>query len=344
MVVNRRLVLAAALAAGLLPVTGAAALADEVNVYTSRHYDTDLQIYEAFTEATGIEVNLIEDKAGALIERIKAEGVNSPADVLITVDAANLAAASNQGLFQPAGSALLDERVPETLRHPDGEWYALTKRSRVIMYRKADVDVTGLERYEDLADPRFDDMVCIRSSSNAYNQSLVSSLISVNGAEATGAWIDGLVANMARDPQSNDTGQIKAVAAGECDIAVANTYYLARLMKSDDPDDRVVGEAIGVIMPNQDDRGAHINVSGIGVMQNAPNRDNAIRLMEFLVGDDAQLIFAESNNEWPVIDTVPHAVVLDSLYGDFVEDDLNPALYGANRVEALELMETHGWQ
>ena len=342
MAVNRRLVLAAACAVGLLPITGAA-LAEEVNVYTSRHYDTDLQIYEAFTDATGIEVNLIEDKAGALIERIKAEGANSPADVLITVDAANLAAASSQGLFQPAGSDLLNERVPETLRHPDDNWYALTKRSRVIMYRKGDVDVTGLERYEDLADPRFDDMICIRSSSNAYNQSLVSSLIAVNGAEATGAWIDGLVANMARDPQSNDTGQIKAVAAGECEIAVANTYYLARLMKSDDPDDRAVGEAIGVIMPNQGDRGAHINVSGIGVMQNAPNRDNAVRLMEFLVSDDAQLIFAESNNEWPVVDTVPHAVVLDSLYGDFVEDDQNPALYGVNRVEALELMETHGW-
>jgi len=338
----RRSLLAAAVAASLLPL--AAASAEEVNVYSSRHYDADLEIYNAFTAETGIDINLIEDNAGALIERIKAEGANSPADVLITVDAANLAAASNAGLFQPAGSVVLDERVPENLRHPDGYWYALTKRARVIMYRKADVDVTGLERYEDLADPRFAGMICIRSSSNEYNQSLVSSLIAVNGADATGMWIDGLVANMAREPESNDTGQIKAVAAGECDIAVANTYYLARLMSSEDPDDRAAGEAIGVILPNQGDRGTHINVSGAGVMANAPNRDNAVRFIEFLTSDEAQSLFAEGNYEWPVVGTVPHAVILDDLYGDFVEDDLNPALYGANRVEALELMESHGWK
>ena len=339
----RRRVLAAAVLGSLLPA-GSAVSAEEVNVYTSRHYDTDLAIYESFTDATGIEVNLIEDKAGALIERIKAEGANSPADILITVDAANLAAASEAGLFQPVDSATLNERVPETLRHPDGLWYALTKRARVIMYRKADVDVTGLERYEDLADPRFDDMICIRSSSNVYNQSLVSSLIATNGSEATEAWVDGVIANFAREPQSNDTGQIKAVVAGECDIAVANTYYLARLRSSDDAADRAVGEAIGVIMPNQEDRGAHINVSGAGVLQNAPNRDNAVALLEFLAGDEAQRAFAEGNNEWPAVDAVPHAVILDDLYGDFVEDDLNPALYGSNRVEAVEMMEARGWE
>jgi iron(III) transport system substrate-binding protein len=344
MTVSRRFLLAAALATALSPLAGAGAFAQEVNVYSSRHYDSDLQVYDAFTETTGIDINLIEDNAGALIERIKAEGENSPADVLITVDAANLAAAASAGLFQPANSALLDERVPETLRHPDGDWYALTKRARIIMYRKADVDVTGLERYEDLADPRFEGMICIRSSSNAYNQSLVSSLIAADGAEATGEWIDGLVANMAREPQSNDTGQIKAVAAGECDITVANTYYLARLLKSDDPDDRAAGEAIGVILPNQGDRGTHINVSGAGVMAHAPNRENAVKFIEFLVSDQAQNIYAEVNNEWPVISAVPHAVILDDLYGDFVEDDMNPAIYGANRIEALELMETHGWK
>ena len=340
----RRSLLAAAVAASLLPLAAAGASAEEVNVYSSRHYDADLEIYNAFTAETGIDINLIEDNAGALIERVKAEGANSPADVLITVDAANLAAAAEAGLFQPAGSAVLDERVPENLRHPDGLWYALTKRARVIMYRKGDVDVTGLERYEDLADPRFAGMICIRSSSNEYNQSLVSSLIAVNGADATGMWIDGLVANMAREPESNDTGQIKAVAAGECDIAVANTYYLARLVSSDDPDDRAAGEAIGVILPNQGDRGTHINVSGAGVMAHAPNRDNAVRFIEFLTSDEAQNLFAEGNYEWPVVGTVPHAVILDDLYGDFVEDDLNPALYGANRVEALELMESHGWK
>ncbi|MEM7120881.1 MAG: extracellular solute-binding protein [Pseudomonadota bacterium] len=339
----RRRILAAAVLGGVL-TAGTAVSAEEVNVYTSRHYDTDLAIYDAFTEATGIEVNLIEDKAGALIERIKAEGANSPADVLITVDAANLAAASEAGFFQSADSATLNERVPESLRHPDGYWYALTKRARIIMYRKDDVDVTGLERYEDLADPRFDDMICIRSSSNVYNQSLVSSLIAVNGSEAAEAWVDGLIENFARDPQSNDTGQIKAVVAGECDIAVANTYYLARLRSSDDPENRAIGEAVAVIMPNQGDRGTHINVSGAGVLKNAPNRDNAVKLLEYLVSDEGQRAFAEGNNEWPSVDGVPHAVILDDLYGDFVEDDLNPALYGANRVEAVEMMEAHGWE
>jgi len=344
MTISRRFVLAAAVAASLIPLAGATALAEEVNIYSSRHYDSDDLIYDAFTDETGTEINLIQDNAGALIERIKAEGANSPADILITVDAANLAAAVDAGLFQPANSQLLDERVPETLRQPDGLWYALTKRARVIMYRKGDVDVSALKRYEDLADPRYEGMICVRSSSNAYNQSLVSSMIAADGAEATGVWIDGLMANLAHEPRSNDTALIKAVAAGECDITIANTYYLARLLKSDDPDDRAAGEKIGVILPNQDDRGTHINVSGAGVMAHAPNRDNAVRFLEFLVGDEAQTIFAQVNNEWPVVATVPHAVILDELYGDFVEDDTNPALYGANRVEALELMESHGWK
>ena len=209
---------------------------------------------------------------------------------------------------------------------------------------KRDFDATGLERYEDLADPRFADTICIRSSGNIYNQSLVASLIVANGDDATAAWVRGLVANMAREPESNDTGQIKAVAAGQCEIAVANTYYLARLVRSDDSASRDIADAIRVIMPNQGERGVHVNVSGAGVAAHAPNRDNAIAFLEFLASDMAQQVFAESNNEWPVVDGIAHAGVLDDLYGDFVADGIDVATFGANRARALDIMEENGWK
>ena len=331
--------LVAALASTAVPV-----FADgELNLYTARHYDSDIALYDAFTEATGIEVNVIEDDAGALIERIKAEGANSPGDIFMTADAGNLMSAAADGMFQPTASAQLEARLPENLRHPDGLWFAFTKRARIILVRKG-VDVTGLATYEDLADPKFADMICIRSSGNIYNQSLVGSLIAAHGEKATAEWVQGLVANMARDPESNDTGQIRAVAAGECDIGVANTYYLARLARSDDPADQAVVEAIDVILPNQDDRGVHVNISGAGVLTNAPNPDNAVAFLEFLASDEAQLAFAEGNNEWPTVDGIAHATVLDDLYGDFIQDDINPAVFGGNRADALRIMEANGWK
>ena len=336
-----RALLGGALVAALASTS---ALADDaLNLYTARHYDSDLALYEAFTEATGITVNVIEDDAGALIERIKAEGANSPGDIFMTADAGNLMSAAADGLFQPTISAELESRIPENLRHPDGLWFAFTKRARIIMVRNG-VDVAGLDRYEDLADPRFKDMICIRSSGNIYNQSLVGSLIDAHGEQATADWVRGLVANMARDPESNDTGQIKAVAAGECDIAVANTYYLARLARSDDPADRAVAEAVTVILPNQGDRGVHVNVSGAGVLSHAPNAENAVAFLEFLASDQAQIAFADGNNEWPVVEGVAHATVLDDLYGDFVQDDINPAIFGGNREAALRIMEANGWK
>lgn len=342
--IDRRhtLVLAAALAGALaLP-----AMADEVvNVYSARHYDSDLLLYEAFTEKTGITVNVIEDSSsGALIEKMKAEGVNSPADIFLTADASNLAMAAEESLLQPVSSEALDSRIPAELRDPEGRWFALTQRSRVIMYRKGDVDVTGLEDYEDLADPAWKGMICIRSSGNVYNQSLVGSLIAANGEEATAEWVQGVVANFAREPEGNDTAQIKGVAAGECDIAVANTYYLARLARSDDPADRAVAEAIGVILPNQSNRGTHTNISGAGVAAHAPNKDNAVAFIEFLASDDAQHIFAEANNEWPAVPGMGHAAVLDELYGDFKRDPINPAVFGAHRNAALTIMESNGWK
>jgi iron(III) transport system substrate-binding protein len=338
-----RALLGSALVAALAS-TAVPALADgELNLYTARHYDSDLALYEAFTEATGIAVNVIEDDAGALIERIKAEGQNSPGDIFMTADAGNLMSAAADGMFQPTVSAVLEARLADNLRHPDGLWFAFTKRARVILVRKG-ADVEGLETYEDLADPRFADMICIRSSGNIYNQSLVGSLIDAHGEDATAEWVQGLVANMARDPESNDTGQIRAVAAGECEIAVANTYYLARLARSDDPADQEVVAAIDVILPNQDDRGVHVNISGAGVLTHAPNPANAVAFLEFLAGDEAQLAFAEGNNEWPAVDGIAHATVLDDLYGEFVQDDINPAVFGANRADALRIMEANGWK
>ena len=332
-------VLSFTLAALALP-----AMADgEINLYTARHYDADARLYEAFHEATGISVNVIEDKAGALMERMRIEGENSPVDVFMTADASNLMSAALDGLLQGVASAELESRIPAALRHPDGEWFAFTRRARVIMVSK-DFDSTGLERYEDLANPRFDDAICIRSSGNIYNQSLVASLIVANGEDATRSWVEGLVANMAREPESNDTGQIKAVAAGACEIAVANTYYLARLARSDDEANRAIAAAIRVIMPNQADRGVHINISGAGVAAHAPHRDNAIAFLEFLASDMAQQVFADSNNEWPVVDGIDHASVLDDLYGHFVADDIDVAVFGANRVRALGIMEDGGWK
>ncbi len=334
----------ASLAAAALLATSAPAFAgDEVNLYTARHYDTDIALYEAFREATGITVNVIEDKAGALMERMKIEGENSPADVFLTADAGNLMSAVADGLLQPVRSLVLESRVPARLRHPEGRWFAFTMRARIIMAR-ADVDTAGLERYEDLADPRFAGMICIRSSGNVYNQSLVGSLIAANGEDATARWVQGLVANMAREPESNDTGQIRAVAAGECDIAVANTYYLARLARSDDPANREVAQAIRPILPNQDDRGVHVNISGAGVAAHAPNLDHAIAFLEFLASDAAQRAFAEGNNEWPVVESIAHAGVLDDLYGEFAADDVDAQVIGANRSLALSIMEDNGWK
>ena len=337
-----RLPLAACVLAAALASPPSAAQ-DEVNLYTSRHYDSDTALYEAFTAATGIAVNVVEGKAGALIERLAAEGANSPADVFMTVDAGNLMEAAGRGLLRPVSSPLLERRIPAHLRHEDGLWFAFTRRARVVMYRKG-FDAAGLERYEDLTDPRFAGSVCIRSSGNVYNQSLVASLIAANGEEATAAWVRGLVANMAREPESNDTGQIKAVAAGECDIAVANSYYLARLMRSDDAADAAIAENIAVILPNQGDRGVHVNVSGAGVAANAPHADNAIALLEFLAGDEAQRAFAEGNNEWPAVEGIAHATVLDDLYGSFIADDIDAAVFGARRALALEIMEANGWK
>ncbi|MBE9111839.1 Fe(3+) ABC transporter substrate-binding protein [Nodosilinea sp. LEGE 07298] len=313
-----------------------------VNLYSSRHYDTDDLLYDGFREATGIRVNLVEAEADQLIERIKSEGQNSPADILMTVDAGRLWRAEQEGMFQAVNSDTLNAAIPENLRHPDGLWYGLTKRARVIMYNKDTVDPAELSTYEALADPKWRGRVLTRSSTNIYSQSLVGSMIAAHGAEETEEWARGLVANLARDPEGGDTDQIKAVAAGLGDIAIANTYYLARLAKSDNAEDQAIAEAIGVFFPNQDGRGTHVNISGAGVVKTAPNAEAAVQFLEYLASPEAQEIFAQSNNEYPVVEGVAVDSVVAS-FGEFKADPLNASVFGSNNPEALRITDRAGW-
>lgn len=314
-----------------------------VNLYSARHYDTDEQLYENFAEATGIRINVVEAEADQLIERIKAEGANSPADLLLTVDAGRLWRAQQEDLFAPVTSSILTDAIPANLRHPEGLWFGLTKRARVIMYNKDTVNPADLSSYENLVDAKWRGRILIRSSTNIYNQSLVGSLIAAHGSAATEEWARGLVANFAREPEGNDTAQIKAAAAGLGDLAIANTYYLARLIKSEDPAEREAADKMRVFFPNQNDRGTHVNISGSGLLKTAPNRDAAIQFLEFLVSPKAQEIFANGNNEYPVV----KGIALDSVvasFGEFKEDPLNAEVFGENNPEALRVTDRAGWK
>jgi iron(III) transport system substrate-binding protein len=333
----------AATAALLLSGAGAALAQGEVNLYSARHYDTDQQLYDGFTEETGIEVNLIEGEADQLIERIKAEGANTPADILITVDAGRLHRAEEAGILQPISSELLNERIPANFREPEGRWYGLSKRIRAIVYAKDRVDRSQLSSYEELADPKWQGRVCIRSSTNIYNQSLVASMIETNGIEETEAWAQGVVDNMARPPQGGDTDQILAVAAGECDVAVVNHYYFARLLASDDEADQEVASKVGIMFPDQEGRGAHANISGAGIVAAAPHKDNAVKFLEYLTTPQAQAYFAEGNLEYPMVDDVKRDPILAE-WGEFKTDDINAATYGENNAEAVKLMDRVGWE
>jgi iron(III) transport system substrate-binding protein len=326
-----------------LALTASGVAAQEVNLYSSRHYDTDVALYDGFTEQTGIAVNLIEGDADELIERIKAEGRNSPADVLITVDAGRLWRADDAGLLQPVSSQVLDEAIPAELRHPEGKWFGLSQRLRGVVYAKDRVDPSEITSYEDLADPKWQGRICIRSSTNVYNQSLVASMIEANGVEATEAWAQGLIDNLARPPQGGDTDQIEAVAAGECDLAVVNHYYFVRLLESDSEDERAVADKVDIVFPNQDGRGAHANVSGAGVVATAPNQENAVKFLEYLTTPEAQAYFAEGNYEFPVVDVVKLDPVLEE-WGEIKTDAINAAKLGENNPEAVKLMDRVGWK
>ena len=334
----------AAIAAGLIAALWAGpAMAAEVNLYTSRHYQTDEALYENFTKATGIKVNRIEGKAGALLERLKSEGANSPADVFITVDAGNLWRADQAGLFQPVDSDTLKRRVPANLRHPDGHWFGFSTRARVIYTSMDRVKDGEISNYEDLADPKWKGRICIRSSSNIYNLSLVSSLIDVNGEDGTESWAKSVVGNFARDPQGGDTDQIRAVAAGECDVAVGNHYYYVRLATKPKDADKGVADKVRVVFPNQGGRGTHVNISGAGVLSNAPNRDAAVAFLEYLASTEAQSYFADGNNEFPVVTEVDANGGVMAL-GKFETDPINVAVYGRNQPMAQKLLDRAGWK
>jgi iron(III) transport system substrate-binding protein len=315
----------------------------ELNLYSSRHYDTDNALYENFTKETGVKVNLIEGKADELIERIKSEGANSPADVLITVDAGSFWRAQKEGVLQPISSDKLESAVPENLRSPEGYWFGLAKRARVIVYNKDKVQPSELSTYEALAEPEWKGRVCVRSSENIYNQSLVASKIESKGADKAEDWAKGLVGNFARPPEGNDTAQIKAVAAGQCDVAIVNHYYVGRLKDSKDAQEQKVASQIGVFFPNQKEEGTHINISGAGVAVKAPHKENAVKFIEYLATPEAQEIFANGSYEYPVnANLKPNPIVAE--FGNFKESNLKVVAYGEKNPEAVKLMDRAGWK
>ncbi|MEM6859031.1 MAG: Fe(3+) ABC transporter substrate-binding protein [Pseudomonadota bacterium] len=309
----------------------------QVNIYSSRHYDTDLALYEDFTRETGIKVNRIEAGADALIERIVSEDKYSPADLLITVDAGRLWRAEEAGVLAPVSSETLEERIPENLRHPDGLWFGLSTRARVIIANKDAGLAEKLNDYADLAEPEFTGLICMRSSSNIYNISLLSSIIAHEGEDAARAWTKGVVANFKRPPQGNDTANIESVASGECGISVVNTYYLARYGGEDGPLDK-----LDVIFPNQAGTGTHVNVSGAGLTKNAPNKDNAIAFLEYLSSDSAQAYFANGNNEYPAVPGIAPTSIIAGL-GEFKADTLSTATIGSGQAKAVAIYDEAGW-
>lgn len=317
--------------------------AQEVNIYSARHYDSDLALYNAFTEQTGIKVNIIEGDSDQLIQRIKREGIASPADILMTIDAGRLWRAEQEGVFQSVESDVLNSRLPDSMRHPDGLWFGFSQRVRVIYYNRENFDPSQAQRYEDLAAADFPGDICVRTSSNIYNQSLLSSMIERRGVEETQEWAEGIAANLARDPQGGDTDQILAVAAGECDVALANHYYYVRLLKSDNPAQREAARKVGIIFPNQDSYGTHANVGGAGLVTTSPNRDEAVKFLEFLASDQAQEMFAVGNNEFPVVPGVFKDPVLES-WGNFKIDEINITALGVNNPESVRVADRSGWR
>lgn len=315
---------------------------DEVIVYSARHYDSDKLLYDAFEKKTGIQVKLTEDKGASLLARLKDE--KAPGDVLMLVDAGNLWAADHAGLFQPLSSEFLEERVPKHLRQAEGRWFGLSMRARCIFYNRDSVKTEELSTYESLADPAWKGRVLIRSSSNVYNQSLVGSLIVHHGEEATERWAKNIVANMARKPQGGDTDQIRAVAAGEGDVAVANSYYYARLLKSDAAKDKEVVSKVGIFFPNQGNRGTHVNISGAGMLKGSKNREAAQRFIEFLASDEAQEIFAKGNNEFPVAMGVAVDAKLKPWLKNRFDTSTPVEAFGKRTGDALRLMDRTGWR
>jgi len=336
-------------ALGAVALTMAAALpaaAQEkvLNLYTARHYQTDEALYANFTKQTGIRINRIEGQEDPLLERIRNEGAHSPADVFITVDIGRLWRAQQAGVFAPVKSKLLESRIPANYRDPAGDWFGFSARARVIAYNKDAVRPGEIARYEDLADPKWKSRVCTRTSGHVYNLSLVSSLIAHDGEAKTEQWARGVAANLARTPKGGDTDQLKAVAAGECDVAIANTYYIARLMRSSKPEDKAVADKLAVVWPNQSSQGVHMNVSGGGMLKHAPNREAAVKFLEYLASDEAQRYFADGNNEWPVVPGVKVSNPALEALGSFKADTINVSELGKHQPAAQKLVDRAGYK
>jgi iron(III) transport system substrate-binding protein len=334
----------AALAALLSAFLPAQAQDKVLNIYSSRHYETDEALYANFTKQTGIKINRIEGGEDALIERIRNEGDKSPADVLITVDAGRLWRAEQLGLFQPVQSNILETRIPSAYRHPEGLWFGFSARARIIAYSKERVKPAEIASYEDLANPKWKGKLCSRSAGHVYNLSLISSLVHHLGEAKTEAWSRAVASNLARAPRGGDTDQLKSVAAGECDIAISNSYYYVRLLRSQKPGERALVEKIGVIMPNQQGRGTHVNVSGAGKLKHAPHSEAATRFLEYLASDDAQKYFATGNNEWPVVPSVRTDSSALAALGEFKSDALNIAIIGRNQPIAQKIADRSGFK
>ncbi len=332
-----------ALAAAAVLGSAVSAFADgEVNLYSSRHYDTDERLYSDFEEMTGIRINRIEGNADELIARMVAEGDNSPADVFLTVDTSRLERAKDAGLFQSVESPILETRVPAYLQDEDNQWFGFSQRARIVFYDKAEV-ANPPQTYEDLAKPEYAGQICIRSSSNVYTQTMTAALIAHLGEEATKAWAEAVVANFARDPQGGDTDQLRGIVSGECNIAMSNTYYFGRAVRTsvDGLSDSL--DMIGWVFPNQDSFGAHMNLSGGGVAAHAPNRDNAVKFLEYLASAQAQEYFSAGNDEYPAVPGVALSPSVASL-GFFKPDDLDASIIADNIPAAQKLLNEAGWE
>lgn len=314
----------------------------EITIYTHRHYDSDKTIIANFEKETGIKVNVVKAKADELLQKLEAEGKQSPADLLLTIDAGRLVRAKQKDLLQSAQSEIIEKSVPENLRDEENFWFSLTKRARIIVYDKNKVNPEDLSTYEDLTNPKWNGKVLIRSSSNIYNQSLLASIIANNGQDSAKQWAEGLVQNMARKPKGNDRDQVKAILAGEGEIGIINTYYLGKLINSKDSLEVEAGNSVGVFFLNQKDRGAHINVSGIGVAKHAPNKEDAVKFIEYLVSKDVQEIFAKANYEYPVNKEASASDLLKS-WGDFKEDNLPLSKLGELNKNAVVIFDEVAW-
>lgn len=319
-----------------------------LNLYSARHYQTDEALYENFTKATGIRINRVEADDAGILARLKAEGSASPADVILLVDAARLWRGEQDGLFQPVRSAVLEQRIPAQLRGADSgqgaQWFGVSTRARVLVYDKARLKPADIDTYEKLAAPALKGQICTRSGSHPYNLSLIGSMLEANGAAATENWLRGVVANLARDPKGGDTDQIRAVAAGECAVAISNTYYYARLMRSARPDDKAVVEKTGVVFPNQAGRGAHVNISGAAVARHARNRDAAVRFIEYLASDEAQRMLADGNNEYTAVATASTQNPALTQLGRFKAESVPIARIGAQTGNVQQMLDRTGFK